>query len=70
MSSRQVSSLQLVYSLKHDADTVVVVPERCRLIDRSQLCVQRDHVSSYNDIIKELARFFSSGDQQCLDSIR
>ena len=72
--SLQVGKLEVVYSLKHcPRDPPVILQEICRLIKESEFSILRDHVGvSLNcaEINRELARFFSLGNPQCLKEIR
>ena len=60
----------MVYSLKQLPLVVVIQNEKCRIIDDQQFCVHFDYMSSYSDINKELARYFSCGDTQCFRGIK
>ena len=66
----QVGRLELVYRLKNKPDTVAVLSEKCHLVRDKELCVHRDHVNSFNEVNKELARYFSVGNMQCRNEIR
>ena len=66
----QVGRLELVYRLKNKPETVAVLSEKCHLVRDKELCVHRDHVNSFNEVNKELARYFSVGNMQCRNEIR
>ena len=66
----QVGRLELVYRLKNKPETVAFLSEKCHLVRDKELCVHRDHVKSFNEVNKELARYFSVGNMQCRNEIR
>lgn len=66
----QVGKLEMVYSLRQLPDVVSVQEERCQVIEDRELCVVYNHVNSYSDINRELARYFSLGDLQCRREIK
>jgi hypothetical protein len=56
----KVGKLELVHSLENLPNvTPVIFPEKCRMISDSELYVHYESVSSYSDINRELARYFS-----------
>ena len=61
----QVAKLELVHSLTNLPNIQpVIFSEKCRLMNDEELYVHRDSVTSYADINRELARYFSCSGTQ------
>jgi len=61
----QVAKLELVHSLTNlPSIQPVIFSEKCRLMNDEELYVHRDSVTSYADINRELARYFSCSGTQ------
>ncbi|CAH1791177.1 unnamed protein product [Owenia fusiformis] len=65
----QVEKLEAVYSIKHRPDIIVIQNEKCRIRD-TEFCVQKDHVETYFEINREIAKYFSDDDATCMQEIR
>ena len=71
----QVGKLEVVYSLTDKQQIVVTKPEKCKLTEKlefyvDRLCVESQIKVNQFEVIKELARFFSMGDQRCMKDVR
>ncbi|XP_056016364.1 uncharacterized protein LOC125663893 [Ostrea edulis] len=65
----KVRTLEVMYSLKHSPDVIVLRKEKCVQKDNAFLFDQ-EHTESYPDINKEIAKFFSSSDDMWSKELR
>ena len=71
MQFASVAKLELVYTLANVPSVrPVVLSEKCRLVDNKVMYVHMDHIASYSDINKELARYFSRYGLSCLPDLK
>lgn len=57
------------YSLDHTPDVFVIKNEKC-MLKENVFYFHTDHIESYPDINKEIAKMFSNSDQKCCRDIR
>nr|KAG5712633.1 hypothetical protein BaRGS_029688 [Batillaria attramentaria] len=65
----KVKGLEVRYSLKSIPEVYVIRPEKC-VITGSHFYFQEKYVESYLEVNKEVARFFSNGDSDCMKDLR
>ena len=69
LSALQVGKLELVYSLAHQPNTVVITNESCRIMDDG-FQVHHDKVDCFADLNRETSRYFSRGDSKCFRELK
>lgn len=55
--------------MKHTPDVFVIRNEKC-VLKENFFYFHTDHIESYPDINKEIAKMFSNSDQKCCKDIR
>ncbi|XP_067652769.1 uncharacterized protein [Haliotis asinina] len=69
ISFTQVSKLEVIYTLTNNPEPRVIRPERC-IQTGNQFFFQTSQVDSHADVNREIAKYFSCGDEDCLKYLR
>lgn len=64
-----MKTLEVKYSLNHSQDVFVLRNEKC-VLKENVFYFHTDHIESYPDINKEIAKMFSNLDERCFKDIK
>ena len=66
---RQVDKLEVKYELKDLPDIFVIRSEKCMVKDK-HFYFHKDAIGSQSEINREVAKFFSEGNEDCIRELR